>query len=193
MKPVLRQGLILSLLLALCSCAREEKVLYYKPFFSGIQDAKTQTAPVLGPQQGKPEQVEDVSQLSLVKKNPDGSKTLISKSGLHLMAHIRQTLADNDEKTFTSQVLSEITRDEFREHGRDPSDAFKALKPHEKDIAKLFSRMPLGEHSPNVSMQSIGHNMFRVQVTGRSTDGLEWTGFDMVLENGNWRLRWLVR
>lgn len=185
--------------LAAAGCAREEKVLYYKPFFSGLEGAQTQTPAVIthgGSTKGTKEdgtEVVDASKLSLVKDNPDGSKTLISKNGLHLMSHIQRTLADGDAGLLARQVLSSVTREEFRDRGVDPKEAYTMLKPHERDIARLFARMPLGEHSPNVEMTALGNNTFRVQVTGRSRDDLYWTGFDMALERGNWKLRWFVR
>jgi hypothetical protein len=182
--------------LAVASCAREERVVNYKPFFSGLENVQTQQPAVAekrGDGSGPISVTDDPSKFSIVKENPDGTKTLISHSGLHLMTHIQKTLADNDQKLFTEQVLSQMTRDEFKDRGLDPAQAFTYLKPHEKDIAKMFSRMPLGEHSPNVNMETVGRNLFRVKLTGKSTEGLDpWTGFDMVLEKGNWKLRWFV-
>lgn len=181
-------------LLAAAGCGPTERVVYYKPFMSGLDGVQTQ-APEVRERQKTPEVVsaESMGPESLVTENPDGSKTLHSRSGLHLMWHIQRTLADNDADLFAGQVLCDLTRQEYLERGMDPREAFLTLKPQEKDIAKLFSRMPLGENSPNVLRSIIGRNMFRVQLTGKSMEGLEWTGFDMVLEKGNWRLRWLVR
>jgi len=72
-------------------------------------------------------------------------------------------------------------------------DAFDELKQREREIAELFARMPLGEYTPQVIREKVGHNMFRVKVTGVGVRDLYWRGFDMVLEEGNWRLRWFVR
>jgi hypothetical protein len=179
--------------LAGASCAPEERIVRYKPFLAGLENVQTQAPAVSDRANGGATETQDPSKFSIVKENPDGTKTLISRSGLHLATHIQRTLAENDEKNFTAQLLSRITRDEFRERGLDPSQAFRALKPREKDIARLFARMPLGEHSPNAVMEPIGRNMFRVRVTGKSTEDLYWTGYDMVLEDGNWKLRWFVQ
>jgi hypothetical protein len=109
------------------------------------------------------------------------------------MYHIQDLLAKGDADLFADQVLSQTTRAEYRERGLDPRDAFATLKPREKEIAKLFARMPMAEHSPNVLMEPLGGNVFRVRVTGTATNGLgAWTGFDMALESGNWKLRWFV-
>jgi hypothetical protein len=32
----------------------------------------------------------------------------------------------------------------------------------------------------------------RVELDGLAAKGLFWTGFDMVQERGNWKLRWMV-
>jgi hypothetical protein len=169
----------------------QERITKYKPFLTGVEGMQTQTAPVVeaGPTIAKGEDGAG----DLVKKNDDGTVTLISKSGRQLMAHIQRTLAEDERQQFTDQVLSESTRGEYFERGEDPSKAFDRLKRHQKEISKLFSRMPMGEHSPNVMMEQLGKNLFRVRVTGQAKKGLDrWTGFDMVLEKGNWRLRWFV-
>ena len=172
----------------------QERVVNYKPFFTGLEGVETQS-PAVSDGSGKvvlPD-AEAGDKLKLIRENDDGSVTLVLKSGRHLMAHIQRTLADDEKEQFTEQVLSEITRAEYHERGVDPAKAFEALKKHQKDIAKLFNRMPMGEHSPHVIMEPIGRNMFRVRVTGQAKKGLDkWSGFDMVLEKGNWRLRWFV-
>jgi hypothetical protein len=52
--------------------------------------------------------------------------------------------------------------------------------------------MPLGENSPNVLMEPLGNNMFRVRVTGPAARDVHYRGFDMVLEGGDWKLRWFL-
>jgi hypothetical protein len=172
----------------------QERVVNYKPFLSGLEGVQTQTpATTSTPANPALERAAAGDEFTLIRQNDDGTVTLLSKSGRHLMAHILRTLAEDEKGQFTEQVLSEITRAEYHERGRDPGEAFDLLKTQQREIAKLFNRMPMGEHSPNVIMESIGKNMFRVRVTGQSRKGLErWTGFDMVYERGNWRLRWFV-
>jgi len=191
-----RAGLLgVVVVVAGAGCQPEQKIVNYKPFMAGLEGVQTQT-PAVVEQQKTPAilAAESAPADGLIQENPDGTKTVHSRSGLQLMSNIQRTLADNDAKLFAEQILSELTREEYLERGLDPTEAFKTLKPEEREIAKLFARMPLGEHSPNVTQEVIGRNIFRVRVTGQSMRGLEkWTGFDMVLENGNWRLRWFVR
>jgi hypothetical protein len=169
-------------------CQPEERLVRYKPFMAGLDKVQTQTPAVIP--QG-PVSAAEVSDDKLIVENPDGTVRLISRSGLQMMAHIRRLLAADDADLFTQQVLSRLTRDEYTARGLDPREGFKTLKEREKDILLLFARMPMGEHSPNVVMEPIGRNFFRVRVTGDSRKGLgRYTGFDMILEEGNWRLRW---
>lgn len=185
-------ALSLGLLAGLGACQREEKILNYKPFFAGLEGA---SGPGATPARAKPGPLAeaDEAELSLVRENPDGSKTLIIRNGRDLIFHIRSTLAEEEVELFVGQVLSGVTRDEFIERGRDPAEAFWMLKQREQELAKLFARMPMGEHSPSVMVHRVGHNVFRVRLTGQSAKGLDdWRGFDMVLEGGQWRLRWMV-
>src|SRR5262245_20549476 len=106
-------------------CEREVKVVKYKPFLAGLEGVQTQTPAVS--QKPKTPLAEPDSPVigeddALVLKNPDGSKTLISRCGLHLMHHIQKTLADGDEKLFADQVLCQATRDEYTGRGLDPRE-----------------------------------------------------------------------
>ena len=108
------------------------------------------------------------------------------------MRHIQRTLYNNERDLFTEQVLSRMTRQEYLQRGLDPGEAFDTLKQREREIAELFSRMPLGEYTPQVIRTKVGHNMFRVRVTGVGVNDLYWRGYDMVLEGSDWKLRWFV-
>lgn len=190
---------LLPLLLA-PGCAKEEKVTHYKPFFTGLEGAEHRTAPVVDGRtnptrsvaQDRPAAASDPGVFESEIKHPDGTITLRSPSGLYLMRHIERCLAEDDDVLFAEQVISEQTRKEFIDRGRDPKEALGMLKPREREISKLFGRLPMGEHSPNVIMEPIGRNIFRVRLIDYAAKGLEgYTGFDMVLEpDGNWRLRW---
>jgi len=193
--------LCLPCLLFLPACTPEEKVVNYKPFFAGLDAAGQGASLRHGQAYVKDGEVvgtsrADISKLlqqPIVIENDDGSVTLVSKSGSHLMRHIQRTLYEDDRDLFTEQVLSRITREEYVVRGKDPGEAFDALKEREREIMELFARMPLGENTPQVVRDQVGHNMFRVRVTGVGVSDLYWRGVDMVLEGGNWRLRWFVK
>lgn len=191
---------VVGVALLLGACAQDERTVRYKPFFSGLEGVETQTPPVydnghalVEADRGKAAPATAPGEDELVVKTKDGRKFLIARSGVQLMHHIQTQLQGDDAELFANQVLCEATRQEFRERGIDPKQAFVALKVREREIAKLFARMPMGEHSPSVLMETLGGNVFRVKLTGAAAKGLEgWTGFDMVLEKGNYRLRWFL-
>lgn len=177
---------------ALCATAMAactyERVVNYKPFFAGLDGAEHRTDPVQDPSQ-RPG-LAGAGDPRIVIENPDGSVTLMSRSGRHLMSHILRVLREEEPDLFVEQLLSERTRIEFEERGLDPADAYKTLKAHERELQILFARMPFGEQSPNVIMEKIDTKMYRVRLTGRATRDLQWTFMDMVLESGQWKLRW---
>lgn len=176
----------------------ETRVVKWDPPLAGLPGVQTR-AEIVGandygfvdPTRAEPE--------SLVVEQPDGSKTLIARSGRHLMVHIYNTLADNDQDLFVDQVLCEATKAEYRDRNLDPRQAFATLKQHERDIHALFDLMPAGEHTPGVFWEPVGtvgpdnQRVVRIKVTGVGTTRLHWTFMDMVMEHGNWRLRWFGR
>ncbi len=127
----------------------------------------------------------------------DGAITLYARSGRQLMAHIYTTLQNNERGLFAEQVLSSVTRAEFVSRGKDPAEAFDLLKKDERHVLKLFDQMPQGEHTPGVVWQKLGtidgKNLVRLGVSGLAARDLRYTHFDMVMERGNWRLRWFGR
>ena len=94
--------------------ACETRIIRYNPPLANLPGAQTGIQPVYG---------EDLAVLNApiskdataepVIKNPDGTKTLVSRNARDLIFHIASTMREDDEKTFTEQVLSEATRDEF--------------------------------------------------------------------------------
>ena len=187
---------IAAALAALPGCRREERVVRYKPFFAGLEGVQTgQPAVAQRPPAGSPGEAGEIElgEQSLVVENEDGTTTLIARNGMQLMAHIRRLLAEGDADLLASQVLSELTLEEYRQRNLDPREAFAVLKAHEKDILLLFARMPMGEHSPTVIVDQLGRNFFRVRVTGDARKGLgRYSGMDMRMEGGNWKLRWFL-
>jgi len=169
----------------------EKKVVYRRPLLSGLPGAVSGGEAVAA----KPRGYQDPSRIDSGKitiENPDGTKTLISRSARQLMAHIYQTLLDDDRDLFTEQVLSEMTKEEYRAHNLDPKRAFDELKRHRSDVEALFARMPMGEYTPGILLQNAGRGVMRVALSRQAADKLMWRGFDMVMEGGNWKLRWFV-
>jgi len=160
------------------------------PLLGGLPGSET-TGVVTGPagEYADPTRVPDGQ---IVRENADKSKTLIAKTGRHLMVHIYNCIADDDAKLFTDQVLSEMTKGDYYERGLDPRGAFDTIKARREDVVKLFAAMPAGEFTPGLMAENVDTNVRRVNLTGAAAKGLSWTGFDMVMEKGNWKLRWFV-
>jgi hypothetical protein len=166
-------------------CQSEPKVVSYKPFFTGLEGAASNTPPVLGSQH-RPEIPEGATPDDGVIEEADGSTRLVARNAIALMAHIQRTLAEDEEALFVDQVLCEQTRLEFKERGHDPAESFRFLQRQQKDIRELFNRMPAGERSPMVIVTPLGPRAQRLKVTGLAAKDLKWTGFDMVFEGARW-------
>lgn len=182
------------LVLIACSgaaCEREVRVVKYNPFLGGLPGAESGMPVVRN--LGDYADPTAIPLDQLVRESEPGKKTFVAKSGRHLMIHIYNTLKDNDKELFVREVLSSITKTECFEQAVDPGEAFDYLKAREEDVRALFDLMPSGEQTPGVFMQPVGKNIYRVQVSGLGTSDLAWTGFDMVMEKGNWKLRWFVK
>lgn len=168
---------------ALSGCTYEKDV-NYKPFFSGLEGAKTGTPATIDASKQPADPMAGGADMRIRIENKDGSVTLVTRNAQDLMRQITVTLDKGERELFTAQVLSQRTVQEYRIRGLDPGAGFDTLKGREKEIRELFRRMPMGEHSPNVIMEKLGDNLYRVRLTGKATDGLEWTSFDMALEGG---------
>lgn len=181
---------VLALAGALSACEREVRVIRYNPLLGGLPGAQSGMPVVRDLGDYKDPTAVPLDQL--VREEQPGTKTLVAKTGRHLMIHIYNTLKDNDKELFVREVLSTATKTECFERAVQPEETFDYLKAREEDVRALFDMMPMGEQTPGVFMQPIGKNTYRVQVSGLGTSDLAWTGFDMVMEKGNWKLRWFV-
>ncbi|HLO41586.1 MAG TPA: hypothetical protein VK176_11230 [Phycisphaerales bacterium] len=181
-----------SLLAALvCGCEPETRIVYNRPFLGSLPGAESSTAISRFPKGYKdPTYIPDEQ---LVIKDAMGKPAeLRARTARHLMMHIYSTLMNSQETLFVEQVLSEKTRSEYYQRGLQPSEAFKLMQEHAGDILTLFDRMPMGESTPGLFLQPVGGGVQRLVVQGLAAKDLYWTGFDMVMEKGNWKLVWFV-
>jgi hypothetical protein len=178
--------------LALLACQREEKVVKYRPFFTGLSGTAMGTEPVnAGLGAGLPANEDDSApDASGISTAPDGTTIMRARSARQLMVHITKTILDNDAEAFAGQVLSQASRQEYIDRGLDPREAFALATAQRQDIGRLFKRMPMGEHTPFVIMRKLGAKVYRVELTGQSADDLVFRGFDMVMEESYYKLRW---
>jgi hypothetical protein len=175
---------------ALGGCATESRVVSWNPILGRLPGAETQI-PVTGPR-GSYTDPTKLPEAKVREEAPDGTVTLRARTGRQLMQHIYTTLRDGERDLFTEQVLSRRTRSEFEVRGHDPREAFDMLLARGGDVQALFDAMPMGEQTPGVFLESVGDGVLRFRVSGRSAMDLRWTGIDMVMEDGSYRLRWFV-
>ncbi len=171
-------------------CREEVRVVKWNPMLGNLPGAVSGT-PVTSDRPGYVDPTK-IPIDQLVKVDADGKKTLIAKTGRHLMIHIYNTVQDNDAPLFVDQVLSDMTKRECYQRGVDPREVFNELKRRWNDVQDLFNAMPGGEYTPGAIVKPVGAGVQRVFIQGPITRGLAWTGFDMVMEHGEWRLRWFV-
>lgn len=187
--------LSLLLLLLLAACASEEKVVSYKPFFSGIGSAEFGTAPVQSARTGAtadPTEVAPDEKLVIIAD--DGTRTYISRTPRNVMGHLMSVLDENTpegDAAFLDQMVSEKTIEYYRSNGKDPADFIKELRARQKDIAKSFARMPMAEHSPTVIIEQPGDRTWCIRLTGAAAKDVRYTQFWVRLERKQWKLMWL--
>lgn len=194
-----RVAVLLCAVAAACvasGCA-QERVVNYRPALLGtLPHARTGTPVSLDAGRPRPG-AEDARgedgrfDPSLLRSTaPDGRVTLIARRPYHLMTHIYYTLIDGESELLAFQVLSETTRREFLDMGRDPREAYEMLVARQRDILRLFAAMPQGELTPGVRMQKVGERVYRLEATGADARRLPWRFMDITMEHGHWRLRW---
>lgn len=173
------------------ACTPEEKVVRYKPFLSGIPDAKTGMPVVTGPGDSVAISAEDTDNTGIIK-NRDGSTTLVTKSVRQLMRHLERTLDDGkqDEIIF-DQLIAEDTKQYIRSQNTDPREYVAYLHNQRREIALFFARLPVGEGSPNAVFEPTGNKQYVVRLTGAAAKGLRFTKLWVALEKGNFKLLWL--
>lgn len=175
------------------SCAEDRKVVQYHPFLANLPDAKTGLGPVgdrfggvNDPNRLTPEDAE-----KMVVTNPDGSKTLLSKSIRQLMSQVVNCLYEDELELLHDQLMSESTKEEYRARGKDSFAFVEYLSRNREDIVELFRRMPMAENTPAVAMHQPARNTFKLQMTGIAKKGLNFTTFWVTHEQGTWKIMWM--
>ena len=180
-------GFALAALLGSC----EERIVSNHPMLGGLPGAETGME-VTGPP-GARIGIAGVSGAGGSRRTDEnGTVTLTARTPLHLMKHVYDTVFKDEPRIFVEQVLSQATKDEYFERGVDVMEAFTTLRERREDIHALFNAMPRGELTPGLFIEPLGGGAQRLCVYGRAARDLSWNGFDMVMEKGNWKLRWFV-
>jgi len=200
--------LLLALALPLCQGCAESRVVKSNDILQDIPGAqgglRAETPPedqsqdweqllagyqsTPGASVGDDEQFQQIDGAPLRLEAPDGSVLLVSKSPSHVMYHLTQTLAKGEDDLLLDQVLADRTKREYALRGRDPAEAVDWLKRHRQDIGALFAAIPMGEQTPGVFLEPLGDNAFRLSAPRAIRDGLTLTEFDVVVEQGRFKL-----
>ncbi len=176
------------LCLAVVGCETYEEEVPVNPFFAGMEGVsgpgatKDRKARIADPRFLPHEAQREV--------DDDGNVTLRAKGPRHLMRHIFETLRNDERELFVEQVLSDATKQEFIDHGKEPEEAFDMLLADFEEINQLFARMPMAENAPNARYERIGTNMHRLRLVKGVGRDLKWQGFDMITEDGYEKLLW---
>lgn len=192
MRTIHPLSVLVALHLALSGCVEINREPVGKPLLAGLQNGGGFTSLRQVDKNGQP-----VNQAGLGTGGDkrvvaeDGTVTLNSPTISDLMRHILETVVNEEEDLFTDQLLSTITRREFIERGLDPAEAYRELVRREKDLRALFRAIPIGEFTPGVLLRNVGPNIFRLGIKG--DPDLRWSFIDVVLEKGQYKLRWLGR
>ncbi|MAY74139.1 MAG: hypothetical protein CMJ31_05310 [Phycisphaerae bacterium] len=168
-----------------------ETIYEEPPKFSEIPGATVRGVEVT-PKSNRARQAPPPEAVSRLIENDDEEVIgLLSTSVRDLVANILYTIDEERADLFASDILSQITRDEFVERGHDPLRAFEIVEQTERPVRKLFTRMPDGEYTPGLFMVPQGRNVYRLSFPAER--GYFWRGIDVVFEAPSWRLRWFVR
>lgn len=176
-------------ILALAGCQPQTRIIRYNPMLgrvpgavSGMPVVATPGGETANTAQGEPPET----------RHEDGSVTLRSRSFRDVMRNTAKALLENDPALFVEQVLSQRTRDEYAARGLDPAQGFATLAQAQPAVKRLFSRLPMGEGTPGTVVQSIGKNAKRLTINGAINEQDAFVGIDAIIEDGHYRLRWLV-
>ena len=184
----------LSLCFLLGACAQQERVTSYKPFFTGLGGAEFGAQAPVDPLKGHVDATAMAPDIKTIVEHPNGTKTYIAPAPSILMAHVEALLDEGTpeaDKTLLDQLIDENTKEHYRRHGAEPTEYIAYLHQNRKQIAKTFSRMPMGEHTPTVIVDQPGNRQWVLKLTGQAGEGVKFREVWVRQDMGMWRLEWL--
>lgn len=186
-------GLVLAVLAFVAGgCAEPEgTVVRYRPFLTGITGAQFAGQGPVNADVGLADARTLAAADQDVVENPDGTRTLRSRSIAHLLRHLARELEGGDDRVIVDQLVSERLVEQFRTDGRPPETIPDFLRSIRPDLLKTFAKMPMGEYSPQVVLHQPGDRTFELEVSGRYAEGLRFTRLWARLEGGNWKFVWV--
>lgn len=176
------------------ACQPEEKVLKYKPFFTGLSGAEFTGQQPVNAGAGIKDPTQTGAEDKIIIEDRDGKRTLVCKSPRAVMMNLENLLDENTpeaDELIVDQLFSEKTRQNYQSKGQDPRVYVQQLHKQRKAIAKTFSRMPMAEHTPTVIIDQPGDNVWIIRLTGAPTRDLKYTRIWVRLEAAEWKLMWI--
>lgn len=119
----------------------------------------------------------------LRRELPDGSVHLVSRSPGQLLQHLLETLQRDEMDLLYDQLLSEYTKEYYRDRGEDPRERLDYIRDNAVAIRELLLSMPMADATPGASFVKQGRNSFRLEAPGAEWTGKKFTSISMRIEN----------
>lgn len=185
----LRTAILTVFVSALLAGCVEERVVHRRPMLAGLPGAET--GGVVTPPRVRGSGLSGGRSVEPRVVDEQGEVVLRSTTMQHLVTHLRQTLVDEERELFETYVLSDRTKREFAEAGRDVTQVYDVLRGNLRDLLLLLSQFPGGEFTPGIRMQKLGNRVYRLEVPPLLRGNLRWSRLDAVLEGGEFRFYWV--
>lgn len=188
-------------------CATERRVVYQeRSFLAGLPnavggDAEASKPVARGPVNPVFQNPAGVAEAEGMRSELEGAGTSVAgarefpetvraATARQLLGYLLWALEDRRDEQILSQLISETTKREFADRGQPPEDIVAHLRKNQKHLRTLFSRMPLGERSPNVVMERSDRNQFRLRLTGQSKVDSHYTSLWIEFTRSGYRFVW---
>lgn len=140
---------------------------------------------------GRAADVENADELkrgvAAVVENADGTLTLNTPIPAYLVSHLYDGLLEERYDLIFTQLVSEMAKAKYADEGRDAWEIAEWLAANRREVIKVLMRMRGGFNSPDLTWSQRG-KVYRMQLTGRTAQGMRFTMMDVVREGGQFRL-----
>jgi len=192
----------LTLVVSLASgCETERRVVSSRGILSGLPGASggeaeaevvagrptTTWESILGANAAEPRGAEVPGQ-PLRREALGGEVILISRSPAHLLTHLRETLQNEEDDLLYEQVLSDHTKEWFRDRGRDPREAVEYLTSNARDVLEFIAAVPNADKTIGADFRPLGDGAFELYPPGWQLVDRRFARLAMRVERGRFVL-----
>ncbi len=114
----------------------------------------------------------------------DGTVHLWSVDYMHVMNMVAWCLQQQRYDLLLDEVISDQTKAEYQNLGREPAEAVQWMVQNEADINRLFSLL----RASRGRVENAGYKRVRLTLYGPLRDELRITQMEVVMENRVWKL-----